>query len=164
MVIVTRGCDKPALFCLCYARPRMGNPSLLSAGVVVVRMLGNTPHYLLLRAFNFWDFPKGLVETGEDPLAAAQREVAEESGLTGLDFCWGKEFRETPPYGPNKIARYYLAAAPHGEVYLPVSPELGKPEHDEFQWLDYPQAHAIVSVRVRAILNWARDIIEPTLK
>jgi len=126
-------------------------------------MLDNTPHYLLLRAFNFWDFPKGLVEDDEDPFAAAQREVAEESGLTELDFRWGTEFRETPPYGPNKIARYYLAAAPRGEVYLPVSAELGKPEHDEFRWLDYTPAHAIVSVRVQSILDWARTIVEARL-
>lgn len=148
-------------FYLCYARPHMKGPHLLSAGVVVVRWLDNTPHYLLLRAFNFWDFPKGLVEVGEDPFAAAQREVAEESGLTELDFRWGTQFRETPPYGPNKIARYYLAAAPRGEVYLPISAELGKPEHDEFRWLDYPQAHAVVSMRVRVILDWARAFVEP---
>ena len=127
-------------------------------------MLDNAPHYLLLRAFNYWDFPKGMVENGEDPFAAAQREVAEESGLTELDFRWGMEFRETPPYGPNKIARYYLAAAPHGEVYLPVSAELGKPEHDEFRWLDYAQAQGMVSVRVRAVLDWAQAIVEPSLK
>ena len=141
----------------------MEKPPLLSAGVVVIRMLDNTPHYLLLRAFNFWDFPKGLVEAGEDPFAAAQREVAEESGLTGLDFRWGMEFRETPPYGPNKIARYYLAAAPLGEVYLPVSAELGKPEHDEFRWLDYVHARTLVSMRVQPILDWARGMIEPQL-
>ena len=127
-------------------------------------MLDNAPHYLLLRAFNYWDFPKGMVENGEDPFAAAQREVAEESGLTELDFRWGMEFRETPPYGPNKVARYHLAAAPHGEVYLPVSPELGKPEHDEFRWLDYAQAQTMVSVRVRAVLDWAHAIVELSLK
>lgn len=139
----------------------MHRPHLLSAGVIIVRKQGDTWHYLLLRAFNFWDFPKGMVEAGEDPFAAAQREVAEESGLTGLDFRWGMDFRETPPYAANKIARYYLATAPHGEVYLPVNPELGKPEHDEFRWLDYTQARSLVSVRVQPILDWAHKIIEP---
>ena len=148
------------VFFLCYARPRMEKPHLLSAGVVIIRMLDNTPHYLLLRAFNFWDFPKGMVEANEDPFAAAQREVAEESGLTELDFRWGREFRETPRYGPNKVARYYIAAAPCGEVYLPISAELGKPEHDEFRWVDYAQARAMVSIRVQSILDWARDTIE----
>lgn len=142
----------------------MEKPHLLSAGVVVVRSLDNTPHYLLLRAFNFWDFPKGLVEAGEDPFAAAQREVAEESGLTELEFRWGDDFRETPRYGPNKIARYYLAAAPRGEVYLPISAELGKPEHDEFRWVDYALGRSMVSVRVQPIFDWAHDIIAPDSK
>ena len=53
--------------------------SRLSAGVVVVRQSGEGWRFLLLRAFNHWDFPKGMVEAGEEPLAAAIREVREES-------------------------------------------------------------------------------------
>ena len=34
---------------------------------------------LLLRVYNYWDCPKGVVEPGEDPLAAARREVREET-------------------------------------------------------------------------------------
>jgi bis(5'-nucleosidyl)-tetraphosphatase len=74
-------------------RNMMGNkkhqaPSL-SAGVIVVRKHADGYRYLLLRAFRYWDFPKGLVEAGEDPLASAVREVAEETTLTDLKFRWG---------------------------------------------------------------------------
>ena len=41
---------------------------------------------LLLRAYRNWDLPKGLVEPGEQPFAAACREVEEETGITDLDF------------------------------------------------------------------------------
>lgn len=134
-------------------------PCTLSAGVVVVRYFDGTPKFLLLRAFNYWDFPKGLLDPGEEPLAAAIREVAEETGLTGLDFRWGHGFRETEPYGSkNKIARYYIAESKTGEAHLPVSAELGKPEHDEFRWMTYGEAKELLVSRVRAVLDWAHRI------
>jgi bis(5'-nucleosidyl)-tetraphosphatase len=131
----------------------------LSAGVVIVRRFGDQYRYLLLRAGNYWDFSKGMVEPGEDPLAAAIREVDEETTLTGLDFRWGHAFTETEPYGKNKIARYYIAESAEGEVYLPVTNELGKPEHDEFRWLEYDAARELLVPRVLAVLEWAGKII-----
>jgi 8-oxo-dGTP pyrophosphatase MutT (NUDIX family) len=130
----------------------------LSAGVVVIRFIEGVPHYLLLRVYKFWDFPKGLVDQGEEPLAAARREVAEEAGLTELVFRWGEEFRETPPYRSGKIARYYVAEAPRGEPYLPVSPELGRPEHHEYAWFSHRKAQALVADRVKPILDWAHGL------
>ncbi|BAV32400.1 NUDIX hydrolase [Sulfuricaulis limicola] len=135
-------------------------PPALSAGVVIVRRFGDQYRYLLLRAGNYWDFSKGMVEPGEDPLAAAIREVEEETTLTGLNFHWGHPFIETEPYGKNKIARYYLAESPHGEVFLPVTEELGKPEHDEFRWLEYDAARGLLVPRVLAVLEWAGKIIQ----
>ncbi len=41
---------------------------------------------LVLRAYRNWDFPKGTLEPGETPLAAAIREVKEETALEGLEF------------------------------------------------------------------------------
>lgn len=133
----------------------------LSAGVVVVRRINGEWHYLLLCSFQYWDFPKGLVEAGEEPLAAAQREVAEETTLTALQFNWGHAFRETPPYGQHKkIARYYLAESPLGEVDLPVSPELGRPEHEDFRWVTQTQAEALLAPRVQPVLQWAVTLLE----
>ena len=82
---------------------------ILSAGVVIVRRRGSGHRYLLLRAYRNWDFPKGVVEPGEDPLEGAIREVAEETTLTNLNFRWGHDYRETAPYGRGKVARSYLA-------------------------------------------------------
>jgi bis(5'-nucleosidyl)-tetraphosphatase len=128
-----------------------------SAGVVIVRRFDDGPRYLLLRCFRYWDFPKGEVEPGEDPLATARREVTEETTLTDLVFAWGEDYTQTPPYGEGKVARYYLAECPSGEVYLPVSPELGAPEHQEHRWVDYDEAAALLNDRVRAVLEWADE-------
>jgi bis(5'-nucleosidyl)-tetraphosphatase len=130
----------------------------LSSGVVVLRKEHDHYLYLLLRAYNHWDFPKGVVEPGEEPLHAAKREVEEETTIKQLDFSWQHPFIETGPYGPNKVARYYIAQTTQDKVDLPVSPTLGKPEHDEFRWVTYEEAKRLVSSRVRTVLEWANDL------
>ncbi|MCR4300809.1 MAG: NUDIX domain-containing protein [Sulfuricaulis sp.] len=137
----------------------MNVPSILSAGVVIVRRFDDRYRYLLLRVRDYWDFSKGIVEPGEDPLAAAIREVQEETTLTGLDFRWGRGYIETEPYGKNKIARYYFAESLQGEVFLPVTEELGKAEHEEFLWLEYDAARRLLVPRVLEVLDWAGKII-----
>lgn len=131
-----------------------------SAGIVVVRQASRGWLYLLLRAYKYWDFPKGLVHPGEDPLETARRETKEETGLEQLHFRWGNAFRETEPYSHSKVARYYVAETVQAEVVLPVSPELGRPEHHEYCWLLYSQARRLLVPRVMAILDWTKDLIE----
>jgi bis(5'-nucleosidyl)-tetraphosphatase len=130
-----------------------------AAGVVVVRRVAGEPRYLLLRVYNYWDFPKGGLAPGEEPLDAARREVVEETTLADLRFPWGEVYRETPPYSGGKVARYYLAESPGAAVRLPVSPELGRPEHHEFRWLPYEVARGLLGERLRPILDWAREVV-----
>jgi len=130
-----------------------------SAGVVVVRRHADRWRCLVLRAFAYWDFPKGSLEPGEAPLAAAIREVEEETGLAGLDFRWGEACRETAPYAGGKVARYYLAESPAGDVILPVSPALGRPEHHEFRWVTFGEATRLLVPRVREIAEWAEGLL-----
>lgn len=127
----------------------------LSAGVVIVRRKVHECEFLLLRSFRYWDFPKGGVEEGELPISAACREVQEETSLTELDFLWGHCYRETPPYGHGKVARYYLALTHNDNVVLLVNPELGRPEHEEFRWLNYGDTRSLLSPRLLPILDWA---------
>lgn len=134
------------------------NPRL-SAGVVVVRRTEEGWRFLLLRAFNHWDFPKGMVEAGEEPLAAAVREVHEETLIGDLEFAWGETSTRTGPYSRGKVACYYIARTGTVEVSLPVNPELGRPEHSEFRWVDYDEATRLVSPRVRPVLQWAGQVM-----
>jgi bis(5'-nucleosidyl)-tetraphosphatase len=141
------------------ARLLAGERPRLSAGCVVVQRDDGRPSYLLLRVYAYWDFPKGAVEPGEEPLAAAVREVAEETTLTDLSFPWGEVYRETPPYSGGKIARYYLAESARGAASLPVSPALGRPEHHELRWVGREEAVRLLGDRVRAIFEWADGIV-----
>lgn len=134
------------------------NHPRLSAGVVVLRDTPPGRRFLLLRAWRYWDFPKGAVEPGETPLAAAVREVREETGLHELEFRWGEAYRETDPYNRGKVARYYLACTAEEEVTLNLNPVTGIREHMEYRWLSHAQAAKLVTPRVKLILDWAEAL------
>lgn len=133
--------------------------SCLSCGVVLARRSDDEWLTLLLRAYHHWDFPKGLQEEGEEPLAAARREVREETSIEQLDFQWGDRFLETGPYSKGKTARYYLASTMQAEVVMGPSPETGEPEHHEWRWVNFDEAYDLASPRVRSVVQWARQII-----
>src|SRR3982751_1714437 len=98
-----------------------------AAGVVVFRRTPRGVRLLVLRAYNNWDFPKGLVESGEDMLSAAKREVKEETGLT-----------ETEEH----------------DIELPISTALGRPEHHEFRWITLDEADDLLPPRLAVVLEW----------
>jgi bis(5'-nucleosidyl)-tetraphosphatase len=130
-----------------------------AAGVVVFRRTGRGIYLLILRAYKNWDFPKGLVEAGEDQLACAKRELGEETGLASVDFPFGEEFKETLPYSGHKVARYYLGETEEVEIELPVSKELGRPEHHEYRWVTYDEAEELLPPRLGIVLEWAKRTI-----
>ncbi len=136
------------------------HPTRLSSGVVVVNVIRPRVRYLLLRAYRNWDFPKGLVESGEQPIEAALREVREETTLDNLSFDWGTGFIETGPYNKGKISRYYLARSMEIDITLPVNPEIGMPEHHEARWVEYDDALKMVSPRLLPVVKWAREVIK----
>jgi len=145
----------PGAFFFCMAEP------VLSAGVVVVRRVDDEWRVLLLRVYNYWDFPKGRVETGETALATAKRETREETTLDDLEFAWGESFMDTAPYGrEKKVARFFLARTTTEKISLPVNPELGKPEHHEWRWCDWESAEQLVPERVWPVLRWAQDLLD----
>jgi bis(5'-nucleosidyl)-tetraphosphatase len=115
-----------------------------SSGIIPIRK----QKFLLLRAYGYWDFPKGLVGPGENPLDAALRELVEETGITQPNFRWGNSFYETEPYSHGKVARYYLAEVADDKVRL-------SPEHHEARWLAYEEARELLVPRLRKVIDWA---------
>jgi len=131
----------------------------VSAGAVVVRQVPEGFLFLMLRAFNHWDFPKGIVEAQESPFDAALREIAEETTITDLDFRWGRDFFETGPYNRDKVARYYVGVTAQEHVELPVNEELGRPEHNEYRWVTLTEAVDLAAPRVRDVIGWAAGVM-----
>jgi len=105
-----------------------------SAGAVVV----HKSKFLLLDYGKHWDFPKGKREPGEDEKDTVRREIAEETGITEIDFIPG--YRERITYfftdKQRKIAKeviFYLVRTHQDKVTLSY-------EHKAFLWLPYEEA------------------------
>jgi 8-oxo-dGTP pyrophosphatase MutT (NUDIX family) len=131
----------------------------LSCGAVIVRDSDAGSLTLMLRAWQHWDFAKGLREPGETPLETARREVGEETGIHDLHFDWGEVSIDTGPYNNGKVARYYLARTEQEKVVMGISPELGRPEHHEYRWMNFNDAYDVSAPRVRTVVVWARQIV-----
>jgi len=131
----------------------------LSCGIVLARDSEHGYQTLLLRAFHHWDFPKGILEDGEEPIQTAKRELREETSIAETKWNWGERFIETGPYSRGKTARYYLAATDQEHVVMGPSPETGEPEHHEYRWVTFDEAYDLASPRVREVVVWARQII-----
>jgi 8-oxo-dGTP pyrophosphatase MutT (NUDIX family) len=105
-----------------------------SAGFIVFRPGRCGREYLVVRdrKHGNWGFPKGHLETGEDDMAAARREVREEAGLEGLEPVRG--FREELGYrlrsGKMKTSVFFLAALPRRARVAP-----GAREVTDWAWL-----------------------------
>lgn len=134
----------------------------VAAGVIPVRVTENGYEFLMLRTNNFWEFPKGKQEDGEDLLDTALRETSEETNLTpnDLNFKWGKISRQSEKYKKgSKYVVYFIAETTVKDIKIPVNPQLGRPEHDEWRWLNYEEARKISNDRIKAMLDWANGII-----
>lgn len=127
-----------------------------AAGVIIIDENKPEPEALCLRVYANWDFPKGLIEPGETSKDAAIRETLEETGLTTLDYSISSI---APPitYG-KKIAVYFLARRTSmTEPTLPINPELGKPEHDEWRWVPLKNLRTHMPNRFGPIIDYIEN-------
>ena len=136
-----------------------------SAGGVVVRMRAEAdgaarPLFLIIRdSYDNWGFPKGHVERGEQPEAAALREVSEETGIerltvrTSIDTIdWYFRFRGRLIH---KVCHFYLMVTELADT---------SPQRSEgitaCRWEAYEEAAQLVSyANARDVLRRAHELI-----
>ena len=128
---------------------------ILSAGMVVVNHDGERYRFLALRSFSTWDFPKALVEDGEDPLAVALRVTRETTGIEDLELNWGDEHRETVPDEDYSISRYYMAQSETMDVELRIPAGTGSEDDFELTWVTADEAEDVLPPRLGLVLDWA---------
>jgi 8-oxo-dGTP pyrophosphatase MutT (NUDIX family) len=141
-----------------------------SAGGVVFRVApasdGGAAHpvFLLIRdSYRNWGFPKGHVEAGERPEAAALREVAEETGLQDValrglvdTIDWYFRFRGRLIH---KVCHFFLMETNQADT---------APQRAEgitaCRWAPYAEAHDVVSyANARDVLRRAHEMIAAML-
>ena len=54
-----------------------------------------------------------------------------------------------------KIARFYVAQTDAENIELPMSAELGRPEHHAWRWTSFDEARELLPPRLRSIVDWA---------
>lgn len=126
---------------------------LTGAGGVVVRAAAGG--YVVLvgrrRENGEWRLPKGKIDPGESPEAAAVREIREETGVEAdIVATIGDDLRPRS----HKRIRFYLCQA-----HLPSQP-YSDPEFDLVHWLPLPVAISLVGVDgERRILREAERLL-----
>lgn len=134
----------------------------ISCGIVVVRMENNNPLFLLLKAYDKWDLPKGHLKSGEDLLEAALRETDEETGIEegDLSFTWGQVSKNTDVYKKGtKFVCFFIAETNKKDVVFGFNEELGRTEHDDYRWATLDEAKSMLNDRLEKIIDWANYII-----
>ena len=131
-----------------------------SAGGVVFRVSDGTALYLLIRdSYRNWGFPKGHVESGERPEAAALREVSEETGLSDLvvrglidTIDWHFRFRGRLIH---KMCHFFLMET----IEANTSPQRAE-GITACKWLPFERADELISyANARDVLRKARGMV-----
>lgn len=136
-----------------------------AAGYILYLGHGAERRFLLLKnaRHGTWAFPKGHLESSEDPQAGARREVEEETGITDLNPVPGFEatIEYRVPAGHHDVhtdaydkrVRYWLAEVP-SETWT------RSPEHDDGGWYSAEEAiQRITHDQVRDALSAAVEFL-----
>ena len=135
----------------------------ISAGCVVYRASDGLTEVALIqhRDRKAWSLPKGFIERGEAPEAAARRETREETGLSGnivakidtIKYSYVAKW-EKPPTRVFKIVTFYLLKFIEGD------PSQHDDEVDQVAWFSIDSAISTASYpQEKTIIRKAKEII-----
>lgn len=117
----------------------MADNAIIAAGAVVTREGATEREYLIVhREYRSdWTFPKGKVDPGEHIIAAAIREVREETGFA-IELGVPLPTQSYSVQGRDKFSHYWFATLLSGEF-------VANDEVDEIRWVTYKQAAKLLT-------------------
>jgi 8-oxo-dGTP pyrophosphatase MutT (NUDIX family) len=139
-------------------------PNEISSGGVVVRRSAGGYEVCLVNDGRYWGFPKGHVEPGETPEAAAMREISEETGIAPATLALRAPLPLTeyvyrkPNGGPLVFKRvhHFIVEAPSDAALHPDPAEIA-----EAAWFGFDDAKARLSFKNSvSVLEAARHVLE----
>lgn len=135
----------------------------ISAGIVIYRRSSEGPKFLILyHGHNYWNFPKGKIESEERSFEAAIRETREETGLAGRDLRIIRNFKTYERFtfrrsGKSvfKIVIFYLAETTEPRIKI-------SKEHQGYGWFLYREAGRILGQHrdSQKVLKSAYDFLQ----
>lgn len=119
---------------------------VISAGIIIFRRTPEGLKFLLLyHGRNYWNFPKGKIESEERSWQAAVREVGEETGLKPSEIKLIRDFKAYERFvfgGPSnktfKIVILYLAETKQSKITV-------SKEHEGYGWFTFSEAKKMLS-------------------
>jgi 8-oxo-dGTP pyrophosphatase MutT (NUDIX family) len=137
---------------------RTSHRTAYSAGGVIYRLttLGVEVALIATDSGGRWGLPKGHVQRGETAEAAAEREIAEETGLSGKVQRHLATIEYWFRAGPTRVHKYvdmFLLRYEGGELVPQIA------EVDDARWFPLDQALALASFeREREVLVQVREL------
>lgn len=154
----------------------------ISCGLLMYRQLAAEVHFFLVhpggpyfvhRDKGYWGIPKGLVEPGEDLLAAAKREFEEETGILPkppyhslakiqynssrkIVHAWAFSGEWDPQAGIHSN-RFEMEWPPNSGQYQTF------PEVDQARWFNYEEAQVYIHPAQFPLLDRLRSLIPPSI-
>lgn len=125
----------------------------ISAGIIAYRTTAEGPRFLILyHGHNYWNFPKGKIESEEKSFQTAVREVREETGLTRNDLRFNESFKTSENFtfwrNKEKIYKtivFYLAETTQQRIKLPEQTEAEGEKHEGYGWFTYKEALKVLT-------------------
>ncbi|EKD23877.1 MAG: hypothetical protein ACD_81C00160G0001 [uncultured bacterium] len=140
----------------------------ISAGIIAYRKTAEGPRFLILyHGHNYWNFPKGKIESEEKSFQTAVREVREETGLTRNDLRFDESFKTSENFtfwrNKEKIYKtivFYLAETTQQRIKLPEQTDAEGEKHEGYGWFTYKEAlKVLVKEDSQRVLKQAHNFL-----
>ncbi len=131
-----------------------------SCGVIPVRRQGRDWDFFLVQhQQGHWSFPKGHQEGGESDEQTAQRELAEETGMTDVALYTEKSFHEEYHWrnggtDNHKVVTYFLGLVEDATIRIQRS------ELDDGRWIPIDEAEEVITfAETQEVFRQARKVL-----